>query len=64
METIEIPRRRITSNGESEPTGNEGLPDIAATGSPCTAVQPPSLAPGFADIYGSLTTTQISVISM
>jgi len=64
METIEIPRRRITSNGESEPTGNEDLPGIAATSSPCTATQPPSLAPGFAEIYGSLTTRQISVISM
>lgn len=62
METIELSRRRPRpSNGSEGSENNQQLPD--ATQLTPTATRQDRVATGFADIYGSLTTRQISVIS-
>lgn len=63
METIELSRRLRSSNDDNEDTGDLQHPPNTPIRSALDAARQQRVAIGFADIYGSLTSRQLSVIS-
>ncbi|KAJ5754402.1 Amino acid/polyamine transporter I [Penicillium manginii] len=64
METIELSRRLRSSNDDNEDTGDLQHPPNTPIRSALDAARQQRVAIGFADIYGSLTSRQLSVITI